>query len=125
MATREENLKKINAELEQLSDEELENVVGGVCYETADDSRFLNVLLKDTKYYRCDRYGATKMFFSAAANTDVVKSWSALGISLDYDQGLIHRNVYYKDGKEITREQAWEHAEKVVGKHLTKEQWNW
>ena len=31
MATREENLKKINAELEQLSDEELEQVVGGAC----------------------------------------------------------------------------------------------
>ncbi len=29
MANREENLKKINAELEQLSDEELEKVAGG------------------------------------------------------------------------------------------------
>ena len=29
MANREENLKKINAELEQLSDEELEQVAGG------------------------------------------------------------------------------------------------
>ena len=29
MATREENLKKINDELEKLSDEELENVAGG------------------------------------------------------------------------------------------------
>ena len=28
MATREENLKKINAELEQLSDEELEKIAG-------------------------------------------------------------------------------------------------
>ena len=30
MATREENLKKINDELEKLSDEELEQVAGGV-----------------------------------------------------------------------------------------------
>ena len=30
MATREDNLKKINAELEQLSDEELEKIAGGI-----------------------------------------------------------------------------------------------
>jgi len=29
MATREENLKKINAELEKLNDEELEKIAGG------------------------------------------------------------------------------------------------
>ena len=29
MATREENLKKLNAELEKLSDEELEQIAGG------------------------------------------------------------------------------------------------
>ena len=32
MATREENLKKINEELEQLSDEELDKVAGGGIY---------------------------------------------------------------------------------------------
>ena len=34
MATREENLKKINADIEQLSDEELEQVAGGTRAET-------------------------------------------------------------------------------------------
>ena len=32
MATREENLKKINEELEQLSDEELDKVAGGLLW---------------------------------------------------------------------------------------------
>ena len=32
MSTREENLKKINAELEQLNDEELEQIAGGFIY---------------------------------------------------------------------------------------------
>ena len=36
MTTREENLKKINAELEQLSDEELEKVAGGTVGELED-----------------------------------------------------------------------------------------
>ena len=31
MATREENLKKLNAELEKLDDEQLEKVAGGFC----------------------------------------------------------------------------------------------
>ena len=45
MATREENLKKINEKLEKLSDEQLENVVGGSCtayfflYEKGDDGK--------------------------------------------------------------------------------------
>ena len=35
MATREENLKKINSELEKLSDEQLEQVAGGLAKELA------------------------------------------------------------------------------------------
>ena len=41
MANREENLKKINAELEMLSDEELEGVAGGSFGQTRVDSKFL------------------------------------------------------------------------------------
>ena len=41
MATREENLKKINAELEMLSDEELENVVGGTWKQVNELSKAL------------------------------------------------------------------------------------
>ena len=37
MATREENLKKINMELEMLSDEELEQVAGGSWWDTVCD----------------------------------------------------------------------------------------
>ena len=46
MANREENLKKINAELEQLSDEELEKVAGGY----TGDADYVK-LLKDFGYF--------------------------------------------------------------------------
>lgn len=35
MATREENLKKINEQLEKMSDEQLEQVAGGSLYNSA------------------------------------------------------------------------------------------
>ena len=41
MATREENLKKINAKLEKMSDEELEQVAGGTCDETAENKELI------------------------------------------------------------------------------------
>ena len=114
MATREENLKKINLELEK--------VAGGTCYEISDDSKFLNVLLhKTTKYHQCDRYGATRALFSG----DVEKSWNSLGIKVKFDPSIGVPNKYFKDGKEISREKAWAHAESLVGKHLTEAQWNW
>ena len=41
MTNREENLKKINEQLEQLTDEQLEQVAGGTIPQTAEDSQFL------------------------------------------------------------------------------------
>ena len=41
MATRAENLKKINDELEKLNDEELEQVAGGIRLETFADGNEL------------------------------------------------------------------------------------
>ena len=108
---------------EKLSDEELEKVSGGTNAETADDSRFLNVLLhKTTKYHQCDRYGSFKIYFDTDARNDVIEAWKSLGIDLQHSASS---NEYYLNGEKISRTDAWAHAEKLVGKHLTKEQWNW
>ena len=110
-------------QFEMMSEEELENVAGGTCAETANDSRFLNVLLQGTGYHRCDRYGEFKIFFSYPAQTDVKDSWRSLGIKFSFD--AFSGNKYFDDGKEISQKEAWAYAEKTVGKHLTEEQWNW
>ena len=108
---------------EKLTDEELDKVAGGTLRESADDSRFLNVLLHGTnKYHQCDRYGEWRMLSSAGARKDLKKSWNSLGIEVEHYFG---KNTYKLNGKEISRAEAWAHAEKLVGKHLTKEQWNW
>ena len=109
---------------EKLTDDELDKVAGGTLRESADDSRFLNVLLHGTdKYHQCDRYGEFRMLFAESARDDLIKSWNSLGIKLE--ESRFFENTYKLNGKEISRAEAWAHAESLVGKHLTKEQWNW
>ena len=111
---------------EIMSDEELDKVAGGSPGELAEDSRFLNVLLHETnKYHQCDRYGEFRIFTDAEARDDLTKSWNSLGIEITYSTSDFFKNTYRLNGKEISREEAWAHAESLVGKHLTKEQWNW
>ena len=111
---------------EIMSDEELDKVSGGTSGELADDSRFLNVLLQGTnKYHQCDRYGEWRMLWSPGARDDLTKSWNSLGIEITYSTSCLIKNTYRLNGKEISQADAWAHAESLVGKHLTKEQWNW
>ena len=112
MATREENLKKINDELEKMSDEELENVAGGTYNETAADSRFLNDLAG-----LCDRYGASRAFFEdAKISREVTAAWGKLGINIDTSWGSSNR--YFRNGNEITRNQAIKFACEKYSKNL-------
>ena len=121
MTTREENIKRINAELEKLTDEELDWVAGGNLYELADDGRFLNVLLRG-RPGQCDRYGEWRAQFHM---DDIAKAWASVGIAAKLDNRLGIHNKYYLDGKQISRDEAMEHAEQVVGKHLDGADWYW
>ncbi|MBR4383075.1 MAG: hypothetical protein IKP64_05905, partial [Selenomonadaceae bacterium] len=72
MASREDKIKKINDELEAMSDDELDQVAGGTYNETAADTRFLNDLAG-----LCDRFGATKAFFKfGTVSGEAVKGWN-------------------------------------------------
>ena len=53
MATREENLKKINEQLEQLSDDELEKIAGGHFLNTDDEC----LMPVDKNRYNNQNYG--------------------------------------------------------------------
>lgn len=112
MASREENLKKINDELEAMSDDELEKVAGGTYKEVAGDSRFLNDLANLT-----DRYGATRTFFQYSSISDeVVQGWSKAGIALS--PSFSGDNKYFLNGNQISREDAMNYAAKQFGKDL-------
>ena len=120
MATREENLKKINDELEKMNDEELEKVAGGFwdSGQLADDSRFLNVLLRG-RNNQPERHN----WYMVSA-VEMKKVWKTLGIELK-DGSLFGDHTYHLNGKKISQAEAWEHAEKIIGKHLERSDWDW
>ena len=112
MANREENIKKINDELELMSDEELDQVAGGSWKSTAGDTRFLNDLAG-----LCDRFGATKAFFyNFTVSDEAAKGWSKIGITVK--TGFSDSNLYYLNGEKISRQQAFDYACKKFGKNL-------
>ena len=117
---------------EMMNEEQLDKVSGGRNVEFADDSRFLNVLLRG-RPGQCDRYGEWK---AMSHGDEIVNAWKSVGIDIVYHK-IIHSGPdglvtfketisdYSLNGKTITRAAAFAHAEEVVGKHLQKSDWKW
>ena len=110
MATREENLKKINDELERLSDDELEGVAGGNAVESASDSKFLNSL------GLCDRYSTVRLRWENH-DQEIIDAWKKVGVDATIHSGNLSTigkdNVYKIDGNTVSRTEAMEHAKKL------------
>ena len=123
MATREENLKKINEQLELMSDDELDAVAGGTTTEMADDSRFLNSLNGS-----CDRYGEWRIR-NQLHGEEITKAWATVGVKAELNSGYIigegAPNKYSINGQQVTQEQARQHAMKVTGHYMTEKDWKW
>ena len=106
MANREENIKKINDQLEQLTDEELENVAGGTYNNTAADSRILNKMgFRIVGRSANDLFWSQSQFRQTAHEVNMI--FNKHGISVDQSWGAVTNRYYYK-GNEITREQAFQ-----------------
>ncbi|MBR6014280.1 MAG: hypothetical protein IK062_10970 [Selenomonadaceae bacterium] len=111
MATREENLKKINDELEKMSDEELEKVAGGCIGQTAADSYILSEI------GLCPYYsGDTIMWTPGTKIEDRIQcAYASVGIKLEYHSGFAD-NKYYFNNKSISEEEAWKIAREQAKK---------
>ena len=93
-------------ELEQLSDEELEQVAGGTYNNTAADSRILNKMGFDIQGKSAnDLFWSRSKFRDTAHQVNMI--FNKVGISVDQSWGAV-TNRYYFDGKEVTREQAFQ-----------------
>ena len=87
---------------EQLSDEELEKIAGGTVTETIYDGDLLfRFGLMDRHYSNSDY-----MFGWSYSSKAVDEGWAKAGITCCTVPGLIYGNQYWKDGKEISREEA-------------------
>ena len=99
MATREENLKKINDELEIMSDEELEQVAGGRFDETTFDSH----LLYDYGIVS-EWHDEGLLFHWKSHSAEVDAGWSKAGITCVTKP--FSKNQYFAGSKEISRDEA-------------------
>ncbi len=124
-----DKMRKLFADKE-LSAAQMEEIVGGTKHENADDSRFLNVLLRGHPA-QCDRYGETKcgptMYGSSEALPAIKRAWKAVGIDacLCYDDDDAPYNEYWLNGHRVSQEEARQHAMSVMGKKLKKSDWYW
>ena len=113
-----------NVEIKKLNKEELDQVAGGNAEQTSNDSRFLNSLNGST-----DRYGVARITWSFGAHTsEITKGWATVGIRAEVNWGggdYGKRNRYYLDGKEITQEEARQHAMEVTQHYMTEKDWMW
>ena len=100
MANREENLKKINGELNKLRDEELEQVAGGDFGETSSDSRLLyeHGLMNDWQNI------FQVILHWVPYSKEVDEGWSRAGITCVTKP--LGYNKYFAGSREITRDEA-------------------
>ena len=95
---------------EILSDEELDQVVGGTYNETSEDSEFLNI------YGLCGKYTRNDILFDEGTSQeeDVKAGWAKVGVDFHYDGNPLdcgkHNNEYYISGNKVTREEAYAHV---------------
>ena len=122
-----EKMRKLFAN-KALDVEQMDDVAGGSYHELADDSRFLNVLLRGHPA-QPDRHGERKLELDYANNgsryAELRTAWEACGVHLHkIDETGGNRYVLHS-GREVTREQAMNHAMNVIGKQLKKSDWYW
>ena len=110
MAKREENLKKINSDLEKLSDEELEHVAGGICWETEYDSEFLNDMEIIDKTYKFGFFGEGWSEGSKAVDD----GWAKMGIGCCTNYGGKNKYWMKGTGQKISRKEAYDYVAKKL-----------
>lgn len=117
MATREENLKKINEELEMMSDEELELVAGGTPTGISADTCIMAALGYDIKPTSAHQIRTNESTYYATARK-MSEIFKKVGVTIGLCPHSTVPNKYFLDGKRIPRYAALELLAVEKGKEL-------
>ena len=112
MATREENLKKINDELEMLSDDELDAVAGGTYLESAGDAKNFKEI--GVKVFEHDILGVPVLQHEQFVK--LREAFNKFGVTVKDNGGIINANEYFIGGQKVSRDDAWKHINAQVKK---------
>ena len=113
MATREENIKKINDELEKLSDDELEKIAGGSWLESLSDfnNAFQRKIPGFEKIDPTTSDGAIYLLKNWTEGDNVVgqlkNMFAQHGIDMNYNGKPFDSNTYTYNGNKISQDEAW------------------
>ena len=128
MASKIDKLRKLHAD-KMLTADELDNIAGGYAGECADDSRFLNVLLRGHPA-QPDRYGEYKFEVDFTNNdsryAEIRAAWEACGIAVtNIGTGSANQYFCFETQKYISRDEAMGYAMKRMGRSLNRSDWYW
>ena len=119
-----DKMRKLFAD-KQVSTEQLEAVAGGCTGQIAEDSRFLNVLLRGHPD-QCDRYGETRASYETESiGAEVTKAWAAVGITYQINSRGLNTYLDAETGHVLSLVEAKRLAEQRVGKKLYYQDWYW
>jgi len=108
-------------EMNKIDFEQLDMVAGGKATDMQADSRFLNSLNGSV-----ERMGMFDCWLNVEAKRKIAAAWATVGISVQQDDLFFgYSNRYFLDGKQISVEEARQHAMKVARHQMTEAGWNY
>ena len=93
----------------KLGMDELDGVTGGTYLESASDAK--NFQKIGVKVYENDILGVPVVQFDKLRD-----AFTKFGVTVKDHGGLVNENEYFINGKQVSRDDAWKHINKVAGK---------
>ncbi len=101
---------------EVLSDEELDNVVGGTFEDSLDDGAFFRDQIFKSEYYKGNaKFIVCRMAGAFYPQTHhIASAFKDFGVQFIPHEADSVGNEYFIDGKQVSQREAWDHVTKIA-----------